>query len=203
MLEKINQIHDIWFEFGDSNEEKLKYRPLAHWEASNTNIDDKLSLFEDIYYLAVNQKLRFWWEQPRSCLAFIILTNELPLRMYRDSPLSFENAEIAIDAAEHGRAHKLDKDLSLIQRYFFYSPYYQAEDLHHQRLSLALLGQLMKSAKEQENPWQSYFELQYSQQVDRYDVILNFGRFPERNEILERESTQEELLFLGLPGNQC
>jgi uncharacterized protein (DUF924 family) len=33
------------------------------------------------------------------------------------------------------------------------------------------------------------------------DIVARFGRFPHRNEILGRESTEEERAFLKQPGS--
>lgn len=33
------------------------------------------------------------------------------------------------------------------------------------------------------------------------DIIVRFGRYPHRNKILERESTEEEVEFLTQPGS--
>lgn len=209
MLEKINEIVDYWFqEKGNASSGQSSGQSFVsaeHWMLSYSASDSQLKKFEDMYYLAANEKLKFWWEQPKSCLAFILLVNELSFRLYRNNPLTFENSHLAVGAADHGRAHKLDKELSLIQRYFFYQPYACSEDIHAQKLSLILISQLVKEAKQNKDiptSLRAFLEANYSQQVDHYDTILNFGRFPQRNIILERESTQEELLFLGLPNNR-
>jgi uncharacterized protein (DUF924 family) len=34
------------------------------------------------------------------------------------------------------------------------------------------------------------------------DVIARFGRFPHRNEMLARQSTEEEIAFLKQPGSR-
>jgi uncharacterized protein (DUF924 family) len=44
-------------------------------------------------------------------------------------------------------------------------------------------------------PWPWRFELRHQA------ITLRFGRYPHRNAILGRESTPEELAFLGEPGS--
>tara|TARA_R110002110_G_scaffold404606_1_gene623078 strand:- start:87093 stop:87713 length:621 start_codon:yes stop_codon:yes gene_type:complete len=205
MLEKINEIVDFWFQQKEITSSEMPFVPERHWSLSHVSSDDAFKTFEKVYYLAVNQELQFWLEQPKSCLAFILLVNELAPRLHRDSPLTYEHSHLAVEAADYGRAHKLDKELPLIQRYFFYRPYACSEDINAQKLSLKLMSQLVKEAKQHKKIPKSlimFLEAHYSQQVDHYDTILSFGRFPQRNNILERESTQEELLFLGLPNNR-
>ena len=43
------------------------------------------------------------------------------------------------------------------------------------------------------------FNLRYA--VQHRDIVARFGRFPHRNELLDRTSTSEELEFLQQPGS--
>lgn len=199
MLECVNEILDFWFGTDKNN-------PLANaklWWQVKPEFDETIrSKFEHVHHLAASGKLEMWLGQPRSCLAYIILLDQFSRNMYRNSPLAFAQDERALHACEQGRDHKLDKELNLVERQFFYMPLEHSEDINCQKLCLALMQQLVVEAKKNHVELLSTMEMAYSYAQKHYDIIFNFGRFPHRNEILERESTQEELLFLSLPGSR-
>ena len=80
-----------------------------------------------------------------------------------------------------------------VQRQFAYLPFEHAEDLSHQRTSLQLFRQLAQD------------EPALAGLVDwarrHHDIVARFGRFPHRNALLGRPSTDEELAFLRTPGS--
>ncbi len=191
MLEKINEILDFWF----GGQPSL-------WWAKDPAVDAQIKeRFEPVLYLATQGALKPWLEQPKSCLAYIILLDQFSRNMYRNTPLAFAQDPMALQACHYGRDHKLDKELPLIERLFFYMPLMHSEQLASQKLCLMLLELLLEEAKQQNSEHSQGLEraLEFSQH--HYDIIQNFGRFPHRNAILERESTQEELLFLSLPNS--
>lgn len=198
MLEKVNEILDFWLG-------REKQNPLSHahlwWQADPLFDKEIRERFEPLLQLAVQGKLSHWMELPQSCLAYIILLDQFSRNMYRNTQLAFAQDHLARAACEHGRQHKLDKELGLIQRLFFYMPLEHSEFIEDQNLSVVLFGHLVTEAKEHQPLLLNTMEqaLDYAQK--HYDVIRNFGRFPHRNLILDRESTQEELVFLSLP--QC
>lgn len=201
MLEKINEVLKFWF-----NEQATfdSTYGRALWDEENTAFDTEFKhQFESLYYIAVKGKLNSWLRQPKSCLAFIILVHQMPRRIYRGTPTAYQFDPLAIKAAEKGRDHKLDKDLLLIERLFFYIPYMYSEEIMHQRLSLILFQKLLNEAKEQKDPALDLLNKFNSIAMQNCAIIQSFDRFPTRNEILGRESTQAETLFLNFPNNYC
>ena len=95
-------------------------------------------------------------------------------------------------------ARGYDRELWPIQRLFFYLPLEHAENLAVQEQSVAAFTQLRDEApatlrKDCEN------FLDYARR--HREVIARFGRFPDLNVILDRDSTPEELAFLKEPGS--
>ena len=74
------------------------------------------------------------------------------------------------------------------QRLFLYLPFEHSEALADQDLALELIGAL---ADGEQTCWARRHR----------DVIARFGRFPHRNSILSRASTQQEVAFLKSPGS--
>lgn len=198
MLEKVNEILHFWF--GTDKQNYLAN--AAMWWKGTPELDIEISeRFAKVHHLAATGQLQAWLNQPQSCLAFIILLDQFSRHIYRDTPLAFAQDKLARAAFIRGKEHKLDKELHIVQRQFFYMPLEHSEDLSDQKLCLALMKQLTHEARECEPQYLQAMEQAYDYAQRHYDIIQLFGRFPHRNEILERESTQEELVFLNLPNS--
>ena len=91
--------------------------------------------------------------------------------------------------AAEGVARAVDRNLGRDERLFFYLPFEHSEDLADQELSV-LLFETLDDAE-----WLDYA-------VRHRDVIAQFGRFPHRNESLERKNTTKESNFLAQPGSR-
>ncbi len=199
MLEKVNEILHFWF--GTDKTQPLAKASL--WFSAKPEVDEEIrKRFEHVHHLAAKGELDNWLESPLSCLAYIILLDQFSRHIYRGSPLAFTQDYLARQACQKGREQKLDKDLNLIQRQFFYMPLEHSEELNDQKLCLVLMKQLVEEAQSAQPTMLEAMKSGFEYAKQHYDIILNFGRFPHRNEILERESTQEEILFLGLPNSK-
>jgi uncharacterized protein (DUF924 family) len=82
--------------------------------------------------------------------------------------------------------------LSPVQRWFVYLPFEHAEDIAAQRESLRLFAGLAGDAE-------SAGTIDYARR--HYDIVERFGRFPHRNAILGRASSDAEAAFLLQPGS--
>ena len=87
-----------------------------------------------------------------------------------------------------GEDEGLDQELTRDQRVFLYMPFQHSEDRDDQARAIALYAMLGK-------PLNLDFALRHQEVVDRFD------RFPHRNVILGRPSTEEEKKFLTEPGS--
>src|SRR3546814_14852320 len=80
-----------------------------------------------------------------------------------------------------------DRLLGVEEKWFLYMPLMHSEDLADQELSVELYRALgMKDVLD--------FAIRHR------DQIACFGRFPQRNDVLERDSTAAEAAFLREPG---
>jgi len=76
-------------------------------------------------------------------------------------------------------------------------PLEHAEDLVLQNRCVALFEQLLVDIGE---PLQETFKHFLRSAHQHQNIIAQFGRFPHRNKILNRESTATELAYLAKPG---
>ncbi len=169
------------------------------WWSKNGEVDREIrQRFEGSLELAAAGKLDPWLAEPRGRLALIILTDQFPRSIYRDSPLAFSFDAKALKCSLEGMQQRHDRLLQPIERAFFYLPLEHSELLEHQERSVLIFGNLVpRVAAEQKEIFEHYLSFA----ILHRDIIARFGRFPHRNRILGRSSTAEELHFLSQPGS--
>jgi len=190
----------LQFWFGaDPDDAAVAKEKSALWWSKSSEIDDEIRRgFESLVTQAAAGKLSAWQATPSGRLALILLTDQFPRSIYRDSAKAFAYDARALSWTLGGVQARMDRKLRPIERIFFYLPLEHAESLQHQERSVELFRELTDCVgTELKTPFEGY--LDYA--VRHRDIIARFGRFPHRNEILDRESTAEELAFLAEPGS--
>jgi uncharacterized protein (DUF924 family) len=129
-----------------------------------------------------------WLDTPQGYLAAILVLDQFPRNMFRSDARAFATDEEALALAKRAVAEGLDQKLTRDQRVFLYMPFQHSEDRDDQARAIALYAMLGK-------PLNLDFALRHQEVVDRFD------RFPHRNAILGRASTEEERKFLTEPGS--
>ena len=139
-----------------------------------------------------------WQTTPVSAVALLILLDQYPRNIYRGDPRSFATDAKALSVAQALVDSAKDKSLIPAQRFFVYVPFEHSEKLVHQNRCVALMRELNEEFPGLDDGLKG--GLDYA--IRHRDVIERFGRFPHRNEILGRESTPEEKVFLQQPGSR-
>ena len=93
---------------------------------------------------------------------------------------------------------QLDRELNIIERFFFYLPLQHSEVLEYQMLSVEKIKELCRVCP---RAWNKFFGFAEDFAIRHEIAIRRFGRFPHRNQILGRVSHKEELEFLNDPKN--
>ncbi|MGB4107052.1 MAG: DUF924 family protein [Alphaproteobacteria bacterium] len=137
------------------------------------------------YDMAKDGLCNGWNIDADGCLALCLLLDQFPRRMFRGSAIEFETDERALLVAKQAISKGFDQLLAPEKRFFLYIPFEHSERLSDQKKNL----DLFKSMQD-DNPV-AYFVAQ-----QRYAVIEKYGRYPERNAALGRESTPEEKAYL-------
>lgn len=189
---------DFWFGELDANGAPIEDKSPLWWGRSAETDAEISARFGAIAEAAANGELDHWAETPAGAVALIITLDQFPRNMYRGQPKAFATDAKASALTVAGVAAGQDQDMPFAHRVFFYIPLEHAEDRALQAQSVALYTQLLESAppalKEQAANYLDY-AIQHRVIVDR------FGRFPHRNQFLDRESTAEEREFLTQPGS--
>lgn len=187
---------DFWFgQLGHDTLPKPAY--MKRWWQKDPAFDQDISQqFAATIDAIVNGEHDDWLASPKGRLATIIALDQFPRQCYRDTPRAFAYDEQALALTKTGIEHQLDTALAPIFRTFFYMPLEHAEDIEAQLQSVELFNQLYHDANAAHK---ALFANYYDFAKRHYDIIARFGRFPHRNAILQRQSTQEELDFLTEP----
>jgi uncharacterized protein (DUF924 family) len=189
---------DFWFgKTGDDAATAKAQQKL--WWSKNAAVDaDIRSRFGALVENAAAGQLDHWAQDAHGHLALILLFDQFPRNMYRDTPRAFAYDPLACKLALAGISAGTDRSLRAIERVFFYLPLEHAESAELQECSVALFTALAAGVPEADrNTFSGYVD--YA--VRHRDVIHRFGRFPHRNQILGRTSTAEEITFLKQPGS--
>ncbi|EKD54105.1 MAG: hypothetical protein ACD_60C00122G0004 [uncultured bacterium] len=193
MTDKIHEVLDFWF--GDLGHADLPASDRTNlWFGEDEKL--KRSLLEKYkaeYEAAIQGSLNGWAESPRGRLALIILLDQFSRSLYRDSPDAFSHDLEAQKLCLQGLKKNMDQSLTLIERVFFYMPLVHAEDTERQEQSIRLFQNLVSlSMIETTQVYQLFLAYAYA----HFRVIKEFGRFPQRNTVLGRKSTEAEIAFL-------
>jgi uncharacterized protein (DUF924 family) len=192
---EIQQVLEFWF--GSTIDYDTPQKQAKLWWSKQKTIDQQIRRdFEDGLQALVDGDYLEWLQTARGRLAAIIVADQFSRNMYRDSPQAFAQDHVALKYCLDGLNNGQDLELKPIERTFFYLPLEHSEDLAMQDLSCRQFAQLLNDA-----PSSEAFR-GFSQFAERHrEVIIQFGRFPHRNALLGRQSTEEERQYLNTPGS--
>lgn len=181
---------DFWFGVPGSPE---RGRPRREWFRKDPAFDEAIrERFLGLHEAAAGGELQDWESTALASLALIIVLDQFPRNMFRDSPRAFATDPLALACARRAVDQGFDRHCSPVERTFMYLPFEHSEDLAAQRRSVALF-ESMRGQGDSEGI------IDYAHR--HYDIIAKFGRFPHRNAVLGRASTPEEIAFLKQPGS--
>ncbi|MES9851338.1 MAG: DUF924 family protein [Candidatus Thiodiazotropha sp. L084R] len=134
--------------------------------------------------MAKTHLLDEWLGSAHGCLALILILDQFPLNIFRGQPESFSTEQHSREVAHHAIDSGFDLSLRLDQRAFLYLPFMHSESMKDQDYSIALF----EKADMQDNlKWARHHR----------EVVRRFGRFPHRNQILDRENSPDEIIYLN------
>lgn len=157
----------------------------AKWFARDDAFDAVLrDRFEAAHHAAARRELVAWNKTHVGSLGLILLLDQIPRNMYRNSAHAFATDGLARLAADEAIQDGHDMATPLPLRVFFYMPYQHAEDAALQDLSVKLIT--------------ATGDAEFTRYADVHrDIIVRFGRFPHRNAPLGRAGAAEEERFLA------
>ena len=166
---------DFWF-----SEDVAQY-----WFNSTQAFDLNLTnAYEGLWRQAKNGELDEWQQTPTGCLALVIILDQFPLNMFRGTAKSFSTESLSRIIARSAVEKAYDQELPTKQKSFIYMPFMHSENLDDQAFSVELFSQ----PGQEDN-------LRFAKH--HHDIVKRFGRFPHRNIILGRKSSEAEVEYLN------
>ncbi len=170
----------------------------ARWWTKSDAFDREIrERFEATRRTLCDGACEHWLDSPRGRVAYVIVLDQLSRNMFRGTPEMYTEDARALRATLTGLEAGCDAELGFHERYFLYMPLMHAEDADLQRRCVELFEGMKASFPDRAE--QLDHTIGYA--VRHRDIVVRFGRFPHRNEILGRESTPEEIAFLQEPGS--
>lgn len=151
-----------------------------NWWTKSEELDEQITeRFQELWEEQKAKVASDFLATPETALAAIILFDQFPRNMFRNTAEAFATDHLALQIAKEAIDREMDHKLTKDQRSFLYMPFMHSEDLEDQTRSLGLFTALgtednIKFAK------------------THRDVIVQYGRFPHRNAVLGRETRLEE-----------
>ena len=163
----------------------------AGWDKWWTHVpafDDEIRRrFGEVFAAACEGRLDDWAGEPQGALALVIVLDQFSRNLYRNDHRAWMQDAKALGIAREAIRRRFDVEIPLTVRNWVYMPFMHSEDMAVQTEGLSYFARLdqpevMKAAEE------------------HADIIRRFGRFPHRNEVLGRVSTEAERDFLESGG---
>jgi len=160
----------------------------AKWWVRNDKFDQSIKTgFGETHRAAAAGALDFWAGDASGALALILVLDQFSRNLKRQSAEAFAQDPKALELALAAIDKGYDRAFPELARAFFYMPLMHAEDMAMQDLCLDLCRQHCGADT-------------YRSALEHMDIIRRFGRFPHRNTVLGRVTTEAEQRFLDTGG---
>lgn len=196
----VDEVLSFWF--GDDlsleGRQALVDKVQGLWFSGSEEVDEELRkrFGEDLEGFSREDLLGL--KSTRERLAAVVLLDQFSRNIHRETAGAFARDALALNIAKEMIEAKEDLELEPYERVFVYLPLEHSEDGADQALSVRKFEGLLEEVDvELRGVYESFLDY-----AERHKVIIDrFGRFPHRNEVLGRESTEEEVEFLKEPGS--
>ena len=191
---RIDAILTFWFMEKELSAPQIDGR-MDLWFGEDQVFDHEIvKEFSEDVERASDGELDHWAHEPRGRLALILLLDQFRRNIYRNTQEAFAKDKAALKLCVEGAMEKKDKGLTPIQRVFFYMPLQHAESRKVQLKSTEIFERLAEAVSP---TYRETFETIAQFAELHADIVAQFGRFPHRNKLLERENTPEEDEYLA------
>lgn len=161
------------------------------WYKQDADLDATIrDKFQDTWERSTEGALSLWLTYPSGALAYIILTDQLPRNMFRGSAKALSTDKAALAVAKSAIDKRWDMKIDEPARQFFYLPLMHSENLCDQERCVRLIHGRM--------PDYGADNLLHARA--HREVIRQFGRFPYRNTVLDRSTTEHEQTYVEAGG---
>ncbi len=193
MRTDIDEVLQYWF--GELKEGfPIADRSSLWWKGDPQQDQEIAELFGKRVRQALNGELDTWRETPRGQLALVLLLDQFTRMIYRGSAQAFIGDAAALTITQSALANNHDQALDFAERLFLYLPLEHDESLESQAICTACIESMLNEVPLHNR---HHVDVALDFAAQHKDLIIRFGRFPHRNRVLGRESTEIELAYLN------
>ena len=177
----VNEVVDFWLDEVGAD----------RWYAADEALDHEVRRrFEQLWLDTLNGANGLWLTYAAGTLAYLILMDQMPRNMFRRTARSFGSDRHALAAAKAALHNCWDLKIDEPARQFFYMPLMHSESLTDQDRAVRLIMSRLPQGR----------RLQLPHAQAHRDIIRKFGRFPARNDALNRRATAPEVIYTQAGG---
>jgi uncharacterized protein (DUF924 family) len=159
----------------------------ARWWKKDPSFDDEIrARFSGLHHVIQRGGREDWLDTAHPSLAYVVVLDQFSRNMFRGSARMYEGDARALAAARHALDRGFDRGLTPDERMFLTMPLMHSEEMADQDRCVELFASLPE--------WLRFAE-------EHRATVARFGRFPHRNALLGRVSTEEETEFLREGGS--
>lgn len=158
------------------------------WFAKDEAFDAAIrARFLGAHESAARCELADWAATAQGALALLLLLDQFPRNLFRNSAHAFATDGLARQIARAAVAQGFDRQVAEPLQAFFYLPFMHSEAAEDQKLCAQLCDR-------------PGLEDNYKFALVHLEIIERFGHFPHRNAMMGRVTTAEEQAFLDSGG---
>ena len=172
---------------------------VTRWWSKEASFDAYLrQTYGGLIEQAIGGELLPWEQSARGKLALILLVDQMARNVHRGTARMYAGDARAVRLARGLLDSGALDELEPMHRYFVFMPFMHSEALEDQRRCEALFTDAAGALGEALRP---LFAAGAEYATKHRVIVERFSRFPHRNDILARRSTDEEVEFLKQPGS--
>lgn len=173
----------------------------ASWWKKDEAFDAEIrARFGEAIERAARGEMEAWRSSPRGRLALVILLDQFSRNAFRGTPRSFAQDALALEVARQGVSAGDLAVLTPVEASFLLMPLMHAEEPAMQARCVEGFAELC-ARTEGDTATKATMTNALDFAKKHEAIVVRFGRFPHRNAVLGRESTDEEREFLTTPGS--
>lgn len=202
-MERHKEILKYWFENLDEDTLLTQESPLVKkWFGKDKKVEQELKKFEPDIKKAAKGEYAEWENDAYGRLALILLYDQFPRHLYRDTPKAYQYDLKALELALRSVKDEFEGRVYFVERLFYFLPLLHAENMEVQTTSVEMFGKLLEEAERYEDQNVPFLKEMLVKAQRHLEIYQRFGRFPDRNRALDRKATSEEREFAEDPMNQ-
>ena len=191
---RIDAVLSFWFKEHALSAPQIDRR-MEIWFSEDPVFDHEIEKeFSGDVEMASSGSLDHWGKSPKGRLALILMIDQFRRNIHRNTARAFSKDPLALKLCVQGAMEKMERSLSPIQKLFFFLPLQHAESRKVQAKSVEVFRHLAESVSETER--ETFMTVLQFAELHK-DIIDQYGRFPHRNELLNRDNTPEENEYLA------